>query len=587
MITNVQNLPKGWDRTRLEAISEIILGQSPPSSTYNENGSGLPFYQGKLEFGDLYPSPQKWCSAPKKIAEKGDVLISVRAPVGPTNICPEKSCIGRGLAAIRGLGGIQTHFILYLMRTFEKEIAGRGIGTTFSAITGEQLKGFEIPLPPLPEQQRIVAKVEELLTKLDAGIEALNKIKSQLKRYRQAVLKYAFEGKLTEEWRITNKDKIELASVLLEKIKEGRKKKLGKKYKELPSIDELGLPKLPEGWVWTKLGEISDDIETVNPKVTPDKEFTYLDIASIDNSQQKITNPKRYICRDAPSRARQLIKVGDILFSTVRTYLKNIAMVTETYDRQVASTGFCVIRPLNQINNKLIFYLVQIESFLNPLTQIQRGTSYPAVRDSDVFERIIPLPPLTEQHKIVEEIEQRFSVADEIEKVVDQSLKQSERLRQSILKRAFEGKLVPQWPDLPAPQPGKYWVYVIKCSNDSNYIGQTDNLRKRWEEHLSGTGADWAKRYPPQYVMYWKEFSSREEAVAKEKWLKTGFGRKWIKREEKAGRLWHAGEPAEKLLERIKAEKAKRLDDINKSRKTRLPRPLKRARNDKPNLGCV
>lgn len=116
MEDRLNELPKGWVWTQLGEITEIILGQSPPSATYNENGIGLPFYQGKLEFGNIYPSPKKWCSAPKKIAEEGDVLISVRAPVGPTNICPEKSCIGRGLAAIRGLGGIKSYFILYLMR---------------------------------------------------------------------------------------------------------------------------------------------------------------------------------------------------------------------------------------------------------------------------------------------------------------------------------------------------------------------------------------------------------------------------------------------------------------------------------------
>ena len=207
-----RNLPEGWIYTTLEQISEIILGQSPPSSTYNIDGKGLPFYQGKLEFGETYPTPRKWCTAPKKIAETGDVLISVRAPVGPTNICPEKSCVGRGLSAIRGLGGIEPLFILYLMRTFEDEIAGKGTGTTFNAITGNQLKTFEIPLPPLPEQHRIVAKIEELFTKLDAGIDALHKVQAQLKRYRQSVLKAAFEGRLTETWRAEHRDEIEPAS---------------------------------------------------------------------------------------------------------------------------------------------------------------------------------------------------------------------------------------------------------------------------------------------------------------------------------------------------------------------------------------
>ncbi|RKX38626.1 MAG: restriction endonuclease subunit S, partial [Thermotogae bacterium] len=197
--SNLYPLPKGWIWTKLGEVSDIILGQSPPSSTYNTAGRGLPFYQGKLEFGDIYPSPRKWCTSPKKIAEKDDILISVRAPVGPTNICPERSCIGRGLAAIRGLEGISPLFILYLLRNFEDELAGKGTGTTFQAITGNKLKNFEIPLPPLSEQHRIVAKIEELFTRLDAGVKSLKKAKEQLRWYRQSVLKAAMEGKLTEE----------------------------------------------------------------------------------------------------------------------------------------------------------------------------------------------------------------------------------------------------------------------------------------------------------------------------------------------------------------------------------------------------
>jgi len=230
-------LPKGWVWTRLGDVSELILGQSPPSSTYNEDRKGIPFYQGKLEFGDIYPSPRKWCSSPKKIAEKNDILLSVRAPVGPTNICPEKSCIGRGLAAIRPMCGIESLFVLYLMRAYENNIAKLGTGTTFKAITGNLLKDFKIPLPPLPEQYRIVNKIEELFTKLDAGVEALKKIKTQLKRYRQAVLKFVFEGKLTRQWREAHKGELEPASVLLEKIKEQRKKESEGKFKELPPID--------------------------------------------------------------------------------------------------------------------------------------------------------------------------------------------------------------------------------------------------------------------------------------------------------------------------------------------------------------
>jgi len=103
---------------------------------------------------------------------------------------------------------------------------------------------------------------------------------------------------------------------------------------------------LPDGWVRVELGAITDDVLKTNPKEKPNERFTYLDIASIDNATNRITSPKYYMGKEAPSRARQVVRSGDILFSTVRTYLKNIAMVDDGYDGQVASTGFCVIRPI-------------------------------------------------------------------------------------------------------------------------------------------------------------------------------------------------------------------------------------------------
>jgi hypothetical protein len=211
--------PKGWVWTELSNISEIVLGQSPPSSTYNTKRTGLPFYQGKAEFGNLYPTPQKWCSKPKKIAEKGDVLISVRAPVGPTNICPERSCIGRGLAAIRCLDGMQPFFILYLLRAFESKISGKGTGTTFKAITGGQLKNLLIPLPPLPEQQKIVEEIERRFSVADEVEKVVDQSLKQAEWLRQSILKKAFEGKL-----VPQDPNDPPASILLEQIRAERER---------------------------------------------------------------------------------------------------------------------------------------------------------------------------------------------------------------------------------------------------------------------------------------------------------------------------------------------------------------------------
>lgn len=149
--------------------------------------------------------------------------------------------------------------MFYLIQTddFLNSLTEIQRGTSYPAVRDSDVFARALPLPPLPDQHRIVAKIEELFTSLDAGIEALNKIKAQLKHYRQAVLKSAFEGKLTEEWRRAHKQELESASALLQRIREERKKDAKGKYKELPPLDISDLPYLPQGWVWTKLGEIT------------------------------------------------------------------------------------------------------------------------------------------------------------------------------------------------------------------------------------------------------------------------------------------------------------------------------------------
>ncbi|MEO0126852.1 MAG: restriction endonuclease subunit S [candidate division WOR-3 bacterium] len=461
------NLPTQWIWTNLSEIAEIILGQSPSSSTYNIEGIGLPFYQGKKDFGDIYPVPHKWCTSPKKTAEKEDVLISIRAPVGSTNICSEKSCIGRGLAAIRPLGGIQSLFILYLLRTFEQEISEKAIGTTFGAINRNQLKQIPIPLPPLAEQHRIVAKIEELFTKLDAGVEALKKAKEQIKRYRQSVLKYAFEGKLTEEWRKENKDKLEPASVLIEKIKAKRKEKLGKKYKELPPIDTSELPEPPEGWVWVRLGESCEIIMGQSPS---SKTYNYAGIG-IPFYQGKAEFGNIY-----PTRVKwcsipvRIAEKNDILLS-IRAPVGPTNICPET---SCIGRGLCAIRyELNELSRYIFYYLRSIES---ELSKKGTGSTFSAISRAQIENLLIPFAPLPEQHQIVSEIERRFAVADAVEKVIDNSLKQAERLRQSILKKAFEGKLVPQDPN---DEPASELLKRIKESKENMQSQKSKNKGKK------------------------------------------------------------------------------------------------------------
>jgi type I restriction enzyme S subunit len=203
---------------------------------------------------------------------------------------------------------------------------------------------------------------------------------------------------------------------------------------------------LPHNWTETSLEELTLPIgKWTSNEVNLNDEFLYLDINSIDNTINRITEPKNYKYSEAPSRAQQIVKAGDIIFSTVRTYLKNIAQVDTHYDNQIASTGFCVIRPVSPLNKKYFFYLTLSKNFLEKLNGLQRGSSYPAVRNSDVLNQLVPLPPLNEQNRIVDKLDELFSELEKGKEQLQISLEQLKVYRQSILKHAFEGKLSEEW----------------------------------------------------------------------------------------------------------------------------------------------
>lgn len=193
-------LPEGWEWRKLgdKKYFDVIMGQSPPSNTYNLNGVGLPFFQGKAEFGEVHPIAKKYCSAPNRIAERNDVLISVRAPVGPTNLANQKCCIGRGLAAIRCTEHILPLFLLLALRNIESDIAAsvKDQGGGFTAIKREQLKNIEIPVPPLSEQRRIVKRIEELTRRVEETRKMIQEAEAELVAFTPALLAKAFRGEL-------------------------------------------------------------------------------------------------------------------------------------------------------------------------------------------------------------------------------------------------------------------------------------------------------------------------------------------------------------------------------------------------------
>lgn len=382
---------------KLKECCTIIAGQSPESKYYNSNGDGLPFFQGKADFGELYPSIRVYCSQPTKIAEKDDILLSVRAPVGPTNLAPCKVCIGRGLTAIRPSEVLLTRYVLLFFRYFEAQLASKGTGTTFKAITQDVVKNLEIPIPPLPEQERIVARIEELFSQLDAGVETLKKTKAQLAVYRQAVLKEAFESVIPESDTCNVED-------VCKDIKVGIVIKPAQYY---TSAD---------------VGVRAFRSANVREFAVNDSDWVYLTKAGHE------------------ANLRSEIHTGDVL--VVRSgYPGTACVVPPTYNGCNAIDILIAVPYAEKILPEYLCAYTNSPLGKRIIQEKKRGVAQAHFNVSGYSKTPIIVPCLETQKRVVAEIDSRLSVCDSIEQTVDAALQQAEAMRQGILKQAFGGAL--------------------------------------------------------------------------------------------------------------------------------------------------
>jgi len=462
-VTILPELPKGWVWTELGQISIVASGGTPSTANDSNFGGDIPWVtpadlsvnQGKfISKGRRNITQHGLSSSSAVLLPSGTVIFSSRAPIGYVAISANDICTNQGCKNFIVYSGVFNEYVYYYLKANKSLAETYASGTTFLELNASRANTLPIPLPPLPEQHRIVAKIEELFTKLDAGVEALNRIKAQLKRYRQAVLKHAFEGKLTAEWHETHKHELEPVSVLLDRIKQERKENLKARYEELPPLDISDLPELPEGWEWTKVGELFDISYGLSESLSKTEADTQADVPVIripnitEFGSLNLTQLK-YFPLEKVRKEKLVVNRNDVLFNW-RNAPKWIGR-SAVFDRdgEFANASFLLkLRPYIQgYSHFASYYLNHLRISGYFLTKVSNAVNQANFNATMTAQVEIPFPPLLEQHRIVEEIERRFSIADQIEKIVDYSLKQAERLRQSILKRAFEGKLVPQDPN--------------------------------------------------------------------------------------------------------------------------------------------
>lgn len=412
------NLPKGWKWVISADILDIRDGTHDTPKYVLENGIPLitskNLKENKIDFENisLISENDHFEISKRSKVDEGDILFAMIGTIGNPAIIKGNSNFSIKNVALfkKNESIILSEYLVNFLRSsiFNKQLSERKLlkGTTQKFIPLGSLRKLEIPIPPLSEQTAIVAKIEELLSELENAKQQLLTAQAQLKVYRQSLLKWAFEGKLT------NKN-----------VKERE---------------------LPEGWKWVKLGDVASKItdgEHITPRKTSNG-ILLLSARNIQNGHLELKNVD-YIPIDEYERIikRCNPEYGDILIScsgSIGRVCRVPSNLKFTLVRSVALIKF------DWINSSSKFYEYLFQS---PLLQSQIEKSKKATAQANLFLGPIKnldviVCPLTEQNRIVEELESKLTICDKIEETISQSLAQSETLRQSILKKAFEGKLV-------------------------------------------------------------------------------------------------------------------------------------------------
>jgi type I restriction enzyme, S subunit len=496
------SIPETWQRTKLTELAIYVLGGDWGKEIDFESTDystalcirGAEFRNWNEDKGSTAsPRKIKNSSLANRVLKDGDILVEISGggpeqPVGRT-VLIDKAALSHSPEVPK----ICTNFVRLLRTADEIDSRFLNLYLTFFYASGEirdyqagsnnlrNLKfndylGIEIPIPPLNEQNRIVAKIEELFSELDKGIENLKTARAQFKVYRQTLLKHAFDGKLTAQWRAENQDKLETTAALQKRIqqeraqryqqqladwestgKQGSKPKAPKPLPPLTAEELAELPELPEGWVYARVGALIDD-PTYGTSKKCDYEVEGVGVLRIPNViSGKVDASDLKFAQFTPDEiATYKLNVGDILIIRSNGSISIVgrcALVSDA-DIDYLYAGYLIrLRPhLRLVEPGFLLNTFSLHSIRRQIEQKAKSTSgVNNINTGEIQSLVVALCDIEEQKQIQMELESRLSEVDQLELTITTSLQQAEALRQSILKKAYAGQLVPQDPhDAPA-----------------------------------------------------------------------------------------------------------------------------------------
>ena len=379
----------GWKAVALGDVCEILDRLRKPITKKNRLFGPYPYYgaTGVLDYVDGYLFDELLVLVGEDGAKWGagdDTAFAVQGKCWVNNhahvIRPSREILS------------DSWLIYYLNHT---NLTSFISGITVPKLNQAKLRAIPIPLPSLPEQQRIISILDESFAAIDTAIANTEK--------NLANAQELFESQL---------------NVLL-------------------STEHA----VVEGWNHLKIRDIVEPLTTVDPRKTPDDVFVYIDVSSVSRQTFLIEGFSTILGGDAPSRARRLVKTGDVIFATIRPTLQRIAEIPKAFDGAVCSTGYFVLRPKSMVLSRYLFHYLFSHQFYSEMETLQRGTSYPAVSDRDVKEHQILLPLLPEQERIISILDETSSLTMNLKSNYNRKLNALSELKQSILHQAFTGQL--------------------------------------------------------------------------------------------------------------------------------------------------
>ena len=474
------SIPDSWSWSRIQDVATTATGGTPSRTVSKYFGGTIPWVKsGELGDSHVFETAETLSelglkSSNAKLFPKGTLCIALYgATVGKLGILEVEAATNQAVCGIFLPSDIHRDYVFHYLASIRRNLIEQGKGGAQSNISNGLVRETWIPIAPFPEQRRIVAKVEELFSDLDAGVAALARAKANLKRYRAAVLKAAVEGKLTEVWRAEHPaaepaSKL-LARILTERRQKWEAKQLAKfaaakkeppknwreKYVEPTPPDATELPDLPNGWCWATIHQLNSAERPISygvlqPGHDLEVGVPLVRVCDVADGKVAVEQLKKIAPEISKQFQRTILQGGEVVLTVVGTIGRTAIAPVELAGANTAR-AVAVIAVVSPCNAQFLELTLREPSMRAKLTRAAHEVARKTLNLEDVRVVPVPLAPLKEQQQILQIVAERQSQIDAAELFISHSLFRASRLRQSILRQAFEGKLVPQDPsDEPA-----------------------------------------------------------------------------------------------------------------------------------------